>query len=115
MLYITIIIIYLQKKSMDWYILSDTEVATALGGRLRLNRMEHSFTQQMLAEKSGLNRATIRDMEKGKSIQLLSLIAVLRSLDLLEKLESLLPGLEESPVLMHQFGQKKRIRLSKNS
>lgn len=99
---------------MDWYTLTDTEVIAALGGRLRLARMERSLTQHMLAEKSGLNRATIRDMEQGKSIQLLSLIAALRGMDLLESLESLLPGLDDSPVLLHKFGQRKRVRPSKN-
>jgi DNA-binding XRE family transcriptional regulator len=99
---------------MDWYELTDIQIQASLGNRLRLARMMQKLTQQMVADKSGVNRTTIRAIENGKSDNLISIIAMLRGLNLLHKLEDILPSMEESPVLMHTFSTKKRVRLSKN-
>lgn len=98
---------------MDWYTLSDMELLSEFGTRIRLARMERSLTQQMLADRSGLNRSTIRDLENGRSINMLSMMQLLRTLELLERLDLLLPGSSQSPVLAKMHQEKKRVRLSR--
>ena len=97
----------------DWHSLSDTEVLSEFGTRIRLTRINKNLTQQMLAERSGLNRSTIRDLENGHSVNLLSLMQLFRSLELLERLDLLLPGSSQSPVLAKLQNERKRVKLSK--
>lgn len=97
----------------DWYSLSDPEILVEFGTRIRLARIEKNLTQQMLAERSGLNRSTIRDLENGSSVNLMSLMQLFRSLELLERLDLLLPGSTQSPVLAKLQSERKRVRPSK--
>lgn len=97
----------------DWYSLSDPEVLVEFGTRIRLARIEKNLTQQMLADRSGLNRSTIRDLENGHSVNLFSLLQLFRSLELLERLDMLLPGRLQSPVLAKLQNERKRVKLSK--
>lgn len=97
----------------DWYSLSDSEVLIEFGIRIRLARIEKNLTQQMLADRSGLNRSTIRDLENGHSVNLMSLMQLLRSLELLERLDLLVPGSSQSPVLAKLQNERKRVKPSK--
>jgi len=97
----------------DWHSLTDLEVLGEFGIRIRLARIERNLTQQMLADRSGLNRSTIRDLENGRSVNLLSLVQALRSMELLDQLDILLPGSSQSPVLAKLQNERKRVKLSK--
>jgi len=97
----------------DWYSLTDLEILSEFGTRIRLARIERNLTQQMLADRSGLNRCTIRDLENGHSVNLLSLFQLFRSLELLELLDLLLPGSSQSPVLAKIQNERKRVKHSK--
>lgn len=97
----------------DWHSLSDLEVLGEFGTRIRLARIERNLTQQMLGDRSGLNRSTIRDLENGASVNLLSLIQLLRSLEMLDRLDLLLLGTWQSPVLAKLHNERKRVKLSK--
>jgi transcriptional regulator with XRE-family HTH domain len=97
----------------DWYASTDNEIMMEWGARLRLARIERNLTQQVLADKTGLNRTTIRDLEHGKSVNTLSIIAVLRGLSLLESMEGMLAGKSESPYLDQMQQNRKRVRLKK--
>jgi DNA-binding XRE family transcriptional regulator len=105
--------IFAKKDMQDWYTLTETEIMEEIGSRVRLARMEKNLTQQMLAERSGLNRSTIRDLENGRSVNLLSLLSLFRSLEILERLDLLLPGAGESPVLALLLNKRKRVKLSR--
>ena len=97
----------------DWYPFSDLEILSEIGSRMKAFRITKNITQQVLAERSGLNRSTIRDLENGKSLNMLSMIQVFRSLDLLSKLEDLLPGTESGPVKASRQVKRQRVKLSK--
>lgn len=99
----------------DWNQLTDYEIIAEIGVRLKAFRISKNLTQQLLADQSGLNRSTIRDLESGKPLNLLSLIQVFRTLDLLSKMDGFLPGPENSPVLASQQVHRKRVKLSKKS
>lgn len=97
----------------DWHTRTDHELLIEFGNRIRLARIEQNLTQQMLADRSGLNRSTIRDLENGRSVNLLSLFQLLRSLNLLHRLDLLLPGFAQSPVLAKIKQERKRVKPSK--
>lgn len=96
----------------DWNLMTDMEVVSDAGKRLKLLRMAENLTQQMLAEQTGLNRSTIRDIETGKSVNISSIIPILRRLHLLEKFNECIPDGKSSPVLALRQSERKRVRLS---
>lgn len=105
----------LQKKCMEtaWYEWTDAAIVADLGQRLRLVRLSASLTQQALAEQTGLHRTTIRDIEQGKPVNLLSVLAVFRGLGLLENLDAALPHPLRDPVYGSLQAVRKRIKQSK--
>jgi transcriptional regulator with XRE-family HTH domain len=97
----------------NWYSLTDKEVMCELGARIRLARIERNLTQQMLSERSGLNRSTIRELENGRSVHLVSLLQLMRTMELLERLDLFLPGDSQSPVLAKMKKERKRVKPSR--
>ncbi len=110
-----IIILPLQEKRMEtvWYEWTDAAIVADLGQRLRLVRLSLSLTQQDLAEQTGLHRTTIRDIEQGKPVNLLSVLAVLRGLGLLENLDTALPHPLRDPVYGSRQALRQRVKKSK--
>lgn len=102
-------------KTTNWYSLSDTEIIGEIGKRIRLKRMSENLTQQMLADQTGLNRSTIRDIESGKPVNFLSIIPVFRRLNLFEGIDKSIPDYDDSPVLAITQKDRKRVKLSKSS
>lgn len=100
-------------KSTDWYSMTDSEIIVEIGKRLRLQRMAGNLTQQMLAGQTGLNRSTIRDIENGRPVNLLSLLPIFRSLNLFDRLDESIPDFERSPVLAITQKSRKRVKLPK--
>jgi transcriptional regulator with XRE-family HTH domain len=79
-------------------LLSDAAVLAELGRRLERHRVQRDRTQAELAEQAGIGRATLQRIERGESVQLLSLVKLLRTLDLLEALDSAVPETIELPI-----------------
>jgi len=71
--------------------LSDDAILEALGNRIARRRLSRQITQAALAEEAGLSKRTVERIEAGGTSQLLSLIRVLRVLDLLSGLDLLVP------------------------
>jgi transcriptional regulator with XRE-family HTH domain len=78
--------------------MSDRELLTELGQRLRDARLERNLSQEELAERAGIGRITLQRMEAGRSPSLVNFVGVLRALDLLGGLERLLPAPAPSPI-----------------
>ena len=102
-------------KTTSWYSLSDIEVIGEIGKRIRLKRMSENLTQQMIADQTGLNRSTIRDIENGKSVNFLSIVPVFRRLNLFEGIDNSIPDYDDSPVMAIKQKDRKRVKLSKSS
>lgn len=85
-----------------------------LGARIERQRLERNLTQAQLAEEAGIGRATVQRLERGSSVQLTSLVDVLRVLGLLDGLEVLVPEAVPSPIqrLKTQGRQRRRARPS---
>lgn len=77
---------------------SDEAVLESIGDRLARFRLRRDWTQAALAEEAGVSVPTVKRMEAGRSTQMTNFVRVLRALDLLEGLESLLPSPRVSPL-----------------
>jgi len=98
----------------SWFGLTDAAIVTEIGKRLRLFRIGSNHTQQQLADRTGLSRSTIRDIERGKPVNLMSLLPVLRELNLLDSLDTCFPGYASMPVLANEHRHRQRVRPTKN-
>lgn len=92
--------------------LTTDAVLAELGQRLERQRLERNLTQGELADEAGIGRATLQRLERGESVQLTSLIGLLRGLGLLERLDVLVPEPTPSPLerLRTQGAQRQRAR-----
>ena len=79
-------------------LLSDEQILTELGERLKVARIRAGLSQAHLSQTSGVAKSTIERAEKGVSIQLVNLIKLFRALSALNGLEALLPAAEKTPL-----------------
>ena len=94
---------------MDYYSLSDLEIAANIGNRLRSLRLRRNITQQALADATQLSLNTIKALEAGQG-KLSTLIAVLRELNALDQLTLFIPEPTVSPLQLVKMQGKKRER-----
>ena len=59
--------------------MTDDMIIQAIGDYVRSVRLRKNLTQAQLADRAGVHRTTIRDLELGRRSTLLTLIQVLRS------------------------------------
>ncbi|MGA7966821.1 MAG: helix-turn-helix transcriptional regulator [Gammaproteobacteria bacterium] len=90
--------------------LGDSAVLEALGKRLARRRLDLKLTQAKTAEQAGVSKRTVERLEAGASVQLSSLIRVLRVLDLMDGLEQLAPPAGPRPMDLLQLKGKSRQR-----
>lgn len=98
---------------MDWYGMSDNEIIRDIGKRLKALRLRKNITQESLSKKTGLNRVTISKIERGQKTSLFSLIQILRGLDELQRLDSIIPGETVSPLQLARLQSMQRKRASR--
>ena len=114
-MYFTCIMSYISNTT-DWYALSDPAIVQEIGKQLKRMRLKNNLTQQELANRSGLFRSTISEIENGRISSVLSLIQLLRGLNNLELLENFVVQEELSPLMVAEQQAKMRKRASgKNS
>lgn len=91
--------------------MTNDEVAVALAHSIRRLRLSPTvgMSQEELSRRSGAGLTPIKRFEKTGKLTLTNFIAVLRALDLLDGLETLIPDASEpSPLeLLHQSRQQK--------
>lgn len=90
-------------------LLTDESILTELGVRLAQRRIELQLTQAELAEQSGVSKRTVERIEAGSTSQLTTLIRIFRVLELLDRLEGLLPETGPSPLdLLKRKGKERQ-------
>ncbi len=94
-------------------LLTDDAALKHIGERVRQLRLRKDITQSQLAKNSGVGKSTIERFEKGSSIQLTSLIRVLRSLGKLEDLLELIPDQVASPMELLMKEEPAKYRASR--
>lgn len=92
--------------------MSPVAIAEELGNRLKQARLNADLTQVEVASRTGLNRRTVLNAEKGK-VQLENLVAILVSMDMADQLNMFLPAQEISPVQLAKLKGQERKRASK--
>ena len=91
---------------MDWYSMTNARIEIEVGERLKKLRLEYNITQDDLAKKTGLSRVSISKIERGKGVNLSSLIEIMRGLRVLENIAYLIPEQEISPIEMIRLKNK---------
>jgi transcriptional regulator with XRE-family HTH domain len=71
--------------------MTDAAVLAELGRRLARHRLERNWTQAEMAAEAGLGQATVQRAERGESIQMTSMVKLLRTLGLLGALDVAVP------------------------
>jgi transcriptional regulator with XRE-family HTH domain len=91
---------------------TDAGALAELGRRLTRARLDGNLTQADLAREAGVSKRTVERLEAGESTQLGNLLRVLRALDLLGRLDALVPEGSPSPVeqLRLEGRQRERVR-----
>jgi len=98
------------KTTTEWYALSDGALLTWLGDYVHSVRLQNNITQQQLANKAGVNRSTIVQLEKGGGGTLLTYVKVLRALEQLPLLQVFEVKTAVSPLLLAKMEKQQRRR-----
>lgn len=96
----------------DWYSMSEGAIIKEIATFLKQTRLRKNYTQEQLANKAGINRSTLSEIEHGRPVSLVTFIQVLRALDQLELLDRFTEKTLVSPLQMAKLEGKKRKRAS---
>ena len=100
-------------NATNWYSMSDPAIVAELGSYLKQIRLQQNLTQEVLAQKAGLSRSVISEMENGKAAtSLLTIVQVLRALQQLHLLDNWKASSQISPLQMAKLSGKERLRAS---
>ena len=92
-------------------LMTDEALLQELGRRIAQQRLDRNLSQAQLAEQAGISKRTLERLEAGASATQLSLILrVLRQLDLLERLDLLIPEPQPSPLALLELQKAGRKR-----
>jgi len=91
-------------------LLDDGAILKELGVRISQYRINFQLSQARLAEQAGVSKRTIERIESGHSTQMSSMIRVLRVLELLPGLDSLIPETGPRPLDLLKLEGRKRQR-----
>ena len=89
---------------------TDDAILSEIGRRITQRRIDFKLTQAELAKKSGVSKSTVERIEAGASVQLSNFIRVFRVLDLLDKLDSIIPEVGSRPIDLLKQTRKSRVR-----
>ena len=103
------------KTSNNLLQMSDTALIGQMGAFIKGKRIDRNLTQAQLAKTSGLNRWTISQIENGESINLSSLIQMLRALDCLYVLSEFEHKEVISPLEYAKLKKKQKTRVRNKS
>ncbi len=82
------------------YFMTNEALLQYVGKQIRQMRLNAQLSQQQLAERSGVSRATLVQVENGKGIKMETIIALLRTLNKLEILNNFETQALVSPLLI---------------
>jgi transcriptional regulator with XRE-family HTH domain len=104
----------MEKTSIEWHSQSDQGLLNVVGQFIQETRLQQNKTQQQVAEAAGINRSTVRQIEKGNGGTLISLLQILRVLDQLPVLGAFEIQPRISPLQIAKLEQQKRQRARNN-
>lgn len=95
--------------------MSDIGISKLIGTYIKHHRVDQNKTQDEIAEAAGISRSTLSLLERGKRVNLATLIQVLRVLGLLHVLKSFIVDKQISPLLLAEIDMNKRKRARKKN
>jgi putative transcriptional regulator len=98
---------------MDFKDMGNKAVLAEIGGRISRRRLNQNISQVELARRAGVTRIVVQRLENGLGCNLESLIKILRSLDLIDQLDSFLPEPGISPIQLAKLKGNERLRASR--
>ncbi len=91
----------------------ETEILKELAERLAKIRKAQGYSQTELAKEAGIGVATLRRIESGQDCQIASWLKLLKALDMVPAIDTLLPETFNSPMVEALAGKsRKRKNLS---
>lgn len=91
---------------------SDEAVLDVIGERMREIRLNRNESQSDLAARAGVSVETLRKLEDGRNVSLTTFIKVLRPLDMLDRLDQVIPEQGPSPIQLLELQGRRRQRAS---
>ena len=95
-----------------WSSMSDLAIVKQIGEFVKHHRVLQNRTQKDVSTDAGLSRSTLSLLERGEKVNLMSLIQVLRVLDLLYVLSDFKVDRQVSPITLAKEAKAKRYRAS---
>ncbi len=84
----------------DMQFKSPQELQTELGRRMRQLRLSCNIDQRTVAEKAGVTRAALQNLEAGRGSSVKTLLRILKALNYLEGIEMLAPEPTVNPLAL---------------
>jgi putative transcriptional regulator len=97
---------------MNFEAMTDKAVLEELGRRIQSQRLNSNLAQAEVAQKAGVSRRALQNLERGRVCTLSLLIRVLRALGKLGQLGTLLPEPSPSPIQLAKLKGRERQRAS---
>ncbi len=94
----------------NWDSMSDKALVKQIGAFITYHRIEQDKTQDALAADAGISRSTLSLLERGETVNLSTLIQVLRVLDQLKVMNAFVVQETISPLELARLEKKKRKR-----
>ena len=101
--------------NINWIAMSDSAIVETIGAFIKHHRLEQNKTQTQLSSESGINRSTLVQFENGKGGNLITLVQLLRALNLLNVFENFQVKQELSPIQLAKMDEEKRKRASRKT
>lgn len=94
---------------------SDIAIIKKMGEFVKYHRSNQNLTQSELAKNAGMSRSTLSLLERGESVNVLTLLQVLRTLNQLHVFEAFFEEPQISPMQLAKENQKVRYRVRKSN
>ena len=102
--------IMIENANNKWAAMSDRAIAGEIGTYIKEKRLSLNQTQAQIAAKAGISRWTLSQLENGEPGTVLSLIQVLRAMDLLHILDIFKIEQVIRPIELAKMERRKRQR-----
>lgn len=86
-------------------LMTDETVVGEIGARIRVLRLAEGLAQESLAQRAGISVGTLHNLESGRSVQLSSLLRVLRVVGNFAALNDLVPETGPGPLLQLELSR----------
>lgn len=87
---------------MNIHGMTDEAIALELGLRIQRLRLNRNKSQDQVADEAGVSKPTIIQLERGQG-KITTLIAVMRTLGMLDQVDQIVPEIPASPIQVHKM------------